>query len=189
VVIVLIAGASALLSSILNMAYWNNNDGQNYLDFSVISLLLSVIRNLFQNFVLIAVIFFVGKRLGANTNFRKTFSVMSYCLIPVIIGIIVIPVAMTFVSQMSFSGIGGGTIDLDSNLSPSYALDFASSVIISNGFTIFFGAWTLVLFLKAIKTVNGFDTKKSIITVASGIVIMFLSQMAFAIPSSLLFHL
>ena len=188
VIIFLIAGTSALLSSVLNMAYWNN-DGQNYLNFSVMSLLLSVIRNLLQNFMLIAAIFFVGKRLGGNTNFKKTFSVLSYCLIPAIVGILVIPVAMTFVSQMSFPGIGGGTIDLDPDLSPSYAFDFVSSAVISNGFAVFFGVWILVLFVKATKIVNGFDIKKSIITVVSGIVIMFLSQMVFAIPSSLLFHL
>lgn len=43
-IIFFIAGASTILSSILNMSYWND-DGQNYFDFSVISLLLSIIYN------------------------------------------------------------------------------------------------------------------------------------------------
>lgn len=188
VVIFIIAGASALLSSVLNMSYWDNN-GQNYLDFSVFSLSLSVIHNVFQNFVLIAAIFFVGKKLGGNNNFKKTFLVLSYCLIPAIVGAFVVPVALQIASQITFPGIGGSSIDLDPDLSPSYALDFASSAIISNGFAITFGTWTLILFLKATKIVHGFDIKKSIITVASGIVIMFLSQMVFGIPFSLLFHL
>ena len=193
VVIFAIAGASAILSSLLNMSYWNN-DGRNYLDFSVISLLLSVIHNVLQNFALIAAIFFVGKKLGGNSNFKKTFSVLSYCLIPAIIGAIVIPVALTFAFQMLFTGnggsyMGGGSLDLDPDLSPSYALDFASSVIISNGFAIAFGVWMLILFLKATKIAHNFDIKKSIITVASGILIMYLSQMVFGIPSILLSHL
>jgi len=189
VVIFIIAGASALLSSVLNMSYWNN-DGQNYLGFSVFSLSLSVIHNVFQNFVLIVAIFFVGKKLGGSDNFKKTFLVLSYCLIPAIVGAFVVPVALQIASQITFPGIGGGgSIDLDPDLSPSYALDFGSSAIISNGFAITFGTWTLILFLKATKIVHDFDIKKSIITVASGIVIMFLSQMVFGIPFSLLFHL
>ena len=193
VIIFFIAGASAILSSLLNMSYWNNN-GQNYLDFSVISLLLSIIHNMLRNFVLIVVIFFVGKKLGGNSSFKKTFSVLSYCLIPAIIGALVIPVTLTFASHMLFTGnggdyMGGGTLDLDPDLSPSYALDFAFSAIISNGFAIAFGAWMLILFLKATKIVHGFNIKKSIIPVISGIALMFLSQIVFGIPSALLFHL
>ena len=193
VVIFAIAGVSTILSSILNMSYWNN-DGQNYLDFSVISILLSIIHNVLRNFALIATIFFVGKRLRGNSSFKKTFSVLSYCLIPAIIGALVIPVASTFASQMLFTGnggdyIGGGSLDLDHDLSPSYDLDFASSAIISNGFAIAFGAWMLLLFLKATKIAHNFDIKKSIITVASGILIMYLSQIVFGIPSMLLSHL
>lgn len=101
-----------------------------------------------------------------------------------------IPIALQLASQVFFTGTGGGsTIDLDSDLSPSYALDFASSPIISNGFAVAFGAWMLVLFLKATKIVHGFDVKKSVMTVASGILIMFLSQIVFGIPSLFLSHL
>ena len=193
VVIFLIAGASTILSTVLNTSYWNH-DGQSYLDFSVMSLLLSVIHNVLRNFVLIVAIFFVGRKLGGDATFKKTFSVLSYCLIPVIVGALVIPIALTFASSMLFIGgggsyMGGGTLDLDPDLSPSYALDFASSVIISNGLSIAFGAWMLILFLKATKIVHGFNIKKSIITVASGIAIMFLSQAAFGILPALLFHL
>ncbi len=195
VIIFAIAGISALLSSVLDMSHWNHDAGQSYLDFGVMSLLLSVAHNFFQNFVLIAAIFFVGKKLGGNNNFKKTFSVLSYCLIPAIVGAFVVPVALQIASHILFSGIagggyiGGGSLDPDPDLSPSYALDFASSAIVSNGFTIAFGVWMLALFLKATKIVHGFDVKKSIITMVSGIVIMFLSQNVFGIIPLLLFHL
>ena len=195
VIIFVIAGVSVLLSSILDMSYWNNDAGHSYLDFSVMSLLLSVVHSLFQNFVLIAAIFFIGKKLGGNDNFKKTFSVLSYCLIPAIIGAFVVPVALQITSHVLFSVIsgggylGGGSLDHDPDLSPSYALDFASSAIVSNGFTIAFGVWMLALFLKATKIVHEFNVKKSIITVVIGIVIMFLSQNVFGIIPLLLFHL
>ena len=44
VIIFAIAGVSVLLSSILDMSYWNNDVGHSYLDFSVMSLLLSVVH-------------------------------------------------------------------------------------------------------------------------------------------------
>ena len=106
-----------------------------------------------------------------------------------IIGAVLIPLLLTFASQIQFGEIGGGPIDPDPDLSPSYAWDFASSAIISNGLSIGFGLWMLVLLFQATKIVNIFDVKKSIITVVIGLVITFFSQMAFGMISSILFHL
>jgi membrane protein DedA with SNARE-associated domain len=43
-----------------------------------------------SNFVMILIIFYIGRKLGGNTNFRQIFSSMSFCLIPVIIGAIIL---------------------------------------------------------------------------------------------------
>ena len=187
VIVFVLAAVSAFFSSILNTWFWSH-DGENFLNFSLMPLLLSTSHTLLQNLVLIVAIFWIGKKLGGATNFKKVFSAISYCLIPASIGAILIPVGMILVTQLFFGGteVRRGSIDLDPDLLPSYALDFASSTIISYGFLIPFAAWILVLFLKATRIVNDFDFKKSIITVVLGIVIMYLSQMVFGIPSMLL---
>ena len=190
VIIFALAAVSASLSSALNGWYWNLN-GQNYLDFSAMPFLLSTTHTALQNIVLIAAIFLIGKKLGGTTRFKKIFSMISYCLVPATVGTLLIPVGMTLVSQLLFAGIevGGGAIDLDPDLSPSYALDYASSAIISYGFLVPFAVWIFILFLKATKIANGFDMKKSVITVVSGIGAIYLSHMVFGIPSILLSHL
>ena len=185
VIIFVLAAISAFFSSILNTWFWSH-DGENFLDFSVMPLLLSTSHTLLQNLVLIVAIFWIGKKLGGATNFKKIFSAISYCLIPASIGAILIPIGMILTTQLFFGGVEVGMDSIDPELSPSYALDYASSTIISYGFLIPFAAWMLVLFLKATQIVNDFDFKKSIITVLLGIVIMYLSQMVFGIPSMLL---
>ena len=185
VIIFLLASVPAFFSNIINTWFWSHNE-ENFLDFAVMPLLLSTIHTLLQNLVFVVAIFWIGKKLGGTTNFKKIFSAISYCLIPASIGAILIPVGMILATQL-FSGgieIREDLIDLDSNLSPSYTLDFVSFAMISYGFLIPFAAWILILFLKATKIVNDFDFKKSIITVVLGIVIMYLSQMVFGISST-----
>ncbi len=190
VIIFAIAAVSSSLSSILNVWYLSHGEW-NYLDFGAISFLLSTVHTTLQNIVLIAVIFWIGKKLGGNTSFKKIFSVISHCLIPATIGTILIPIGMMLVSQMLFADIevGGGSIDLDPDLSPRYALDYASYVTISYGFAIPFVVWILIFFVKVAKIANRFDTKKSIITGVTGIALMYLSQMVFGILTMLLSHL
>lgn len=190
VIIFAVAAVSASLSSALNIWYWNFNE-QNYLDFSLMPFLLSTTHTALQNIVLIAAIFWIGKKLGGMTSFKKIFSMISHCLLPATIGSLLIPVGMTLVSQLLFAGIevGGGPIDLDPDLSPSYALDYASSAIISYGFLVPFAAWIFILFVKATRIANGFDMKKSVITVVSGMGAIYLSHIIFGIPSMLLSHL
>lgn len=190
VAIFVIAGTSAFLSSMLNASYWDPH-GQNHLNFSAASLLPPIANTVLQNIVLITSIFWVGRKLGGTSCLKKTFSVLSYCLVPVTIGAVLIPVGMMFVSQMSFTDatgvyLGGGSMDADPDLSPSYALDFASSAIISYGFIIPFAVWILVLFLKATKIVHEFNMKKSIITLVSAIALMYLGNVAFGMSSILL---
>ena len=190
VIIFAVAAVSASLSSALNGWYWNFN-GQNYLDFSAMPFLLSTVHTALQNIVLIVAIFWIGKKLGGATRFKKIFSLISHCLVPATIGSLLIPVGMTLVSQLLFAGIevGGGAVDLDPDLSPSYALDYASTAIISYGFLVPFAAWVFILFVKATKIANGFDIKKSVITVVSGIGAIYLSHIIIGIPSMLLSHL
>ena len=139
--------------------------------------------------MLIVGIFWIGKKLGGNTNFRKIFSVISYCLVPATIGGLLIPVGIFLVSELLTPGAGvtgGNSIDFDPQLSPSYALDFMSSAIISYGFFIPFVFWMFILFVKAIMIANNFNFKKSIVTVLCGVAIVYLSHIVFAIPSQLL---
>ena len=190
VIIFAIAAVSSFLSSFLNVWYWNPN-AENYLDFRLIPFLMSTSHTLLQNIVLVAAIFWIGKQWGGTTSFKKIFSVISHCLVPATAGAVLIPVAMALISQSlsAGTGVGGSSMDLDLELSPRYALDYASSAIISFGLLIPFAAWIFTLFVKATRIVNNFDLKKSIITVVFGIGVMYLSQMVFGISSHLLFNL
>ena len=65
--------------------------------------------------------------------------------------------------------LGGGSLDLNPDLSPSFALDFAgigTTILIYNALTAFFMIWAFVLFVKAMKVSHGFGTGKAVGVVA-----------------------
>lgn len=122
-----------------------------------------------------AVIFYVGKRLGGTPSFKRIFSVLSYCLIPVIIGT---------ATASHGTGIFYGLLFVDSHHSgeydgaaPSYALDFAfSQSSIFRLVVLPFAVWSVILAIKAVKIVNNFGTMKSFgIIILSGIAVYLLN--------------
>ena len=132
-----------------------------------------------QNFVIIYAIYWVGRKLGGNTSWGRVVTVLSFCLIPSIIGTVGLGVATSFTTNHLYIKEAGTSLDFDQNLSPSYAIEFFSSTIVSNVFAVFFGGWTLLLLVKATRILNGFSLKNAIITIAAAIGILFLLHIVF----------
>ncbi len=87
--------------------------------------------------------------IDGNRKFRNIFPVLPYCLIPIMVGVAVIPVGtQLFEDLLAFTHDDmPGT---DPGLLPSYALDFAGGTAISlihNASAVFLGAWVFVLFV------------------------------------------
>lgn len=110
---------------------------------------------------------------------------MSFCLIPTIIGIIVSGIiTAAFMPNYLFMQEGGETVidgPLEQNPQPSYLVDFFSAGIIPNSIAVFFGGWTLILFVKATRILNGFSLKDAIITVAVAMGIFFFLHVVFGV--------
>ena len=85
--------------------------------------------------------------------------------------------------------LGGGSLDQDPDLSPSFALDFAGSLgifLIKNAFMAFFMVWVLVLFVKAMKILHGFGTGKAVGVVALAAVATYALTVALAVAPAVL---
>ena len=122
-------------------------------------LALSLASDALEKFLAIAVVFWIGRRLGGNREFKRTFSVLSYCLVPLLLSAAVVPAGTDLAAQALPVAVTGG-VTLDPDLSPSFAPDLVP--VVHNALAVFFIAWFLVLLVKAIKITNGFGTPKSV---------------------------
>ncbi len=122
----------------------------NYALYAVMSLIEAVSAPLLA----IAVVFYVGRVLGGTKSFKKTFSILSWCFIPIIICITIV-----LLSGIHFPG----NFIADENAEQDLLLDdkFVEEQIILNLIVWPFVIWYIILTTKAIKVMNGFGTKKS----------------------------
>ena len=126
---------------------------------------ISIISGIISN----VLFYFIGKKLGGNTSWKKVFSVLFYAYVPVIPMMAVMSV-LAFLMWGSLTGIDPSilmTSDADdeeilSLIGP--VLGYAGLMaVVAIGFVI----WIFVVSVKAVKTVNGFGTAK-----AFGLIIM-----------------
>lgn len=122
---------------------------------------VSVLLNLFS----IVIVFFLGKRFGGNDNFRKVFSVMTFAMVPVLIGGVILHVFLIYPPLLaSMTG-------LDAN-----STEFAGLFWLLYFMFVPFVFWSLILSIKAIKVVDNFGTAKAFgIFISSAIVVYFVS--------------
>ncbi|EIJ65766.1 hypothetical protein BD31_I0847 [Candidatus Nitrosopumilus salaria BD31] len=137
-----------------------------------------------NNFVIILIIFYIGRKLGGSTSFRQIFTSMSFCLIPVIIGTMTLALStfLYFFSIPSFD-----------ELSTSYASTFMfSPPMLSNFIIIPFFIWSIILYFKSIKITNNFTNLKTILTLGLAFLLMYLESMFYdlttSIPLQFLYH-
>ena len=140
--IFVIAGLVGIFSSLAEMNQWEDSSEQNLLAAKSFSLVMRVSISIVQNFVIIYAIYWVGQKLGGNASWRRAVTVLSFCLILSIIGTIGLGVATSFTTNYLYMQETDSSLDFDQDLSPSYAIDFFSSTIMSNVFAVIFGGWT-----------------------------------------------
>ena len=186
---VAIFAAVCLVSALPLHNVWSelDDDALRGFDGGVGTYARSLVSSVLTNFLIIAVIFWVGSRHGGNRKFRNIFPVLSYCLIPIMVGAAVTPVgAQLFEYLLAFTHDDmSGT---DPGLSPSYALDFASGTaihLIRSAPAVFFGAWFFVLLVKAIKISHGFGTRKSVGVLALALLAAYALAIALGILQAL----
>ena len=161
--------ASALSSTIL---WFESNNIINNFSNDAWAYVTSHVGIILPNFLIIAMIFWIGGWYGENRKFKDMFPMLSYCLIPMVFFAAASPVMQLLDIQayMHDGGyLGGGSLGQDPDLSPSFALDFAGRLgimLIQTAFMAFFMVWAFVLLVKAMKISHGFGTSRAVGVVA-----------------------
>lgn len=102
-------------------------------------------------FLFTVIIFYLGKKLNGSKNFRGVFSVVSYSMIPVLIGGILVSVFLYYPPFLEYiSGIDSADLEFGMLFWKLYL-----------GLFLPFGIWSTILLIKAIKIANNFGTKKA----------------------------
>ncbi|MDH3395572.1 MAG: YIP1 family protein [Nitrosopumilus sp.] len=108
-------------------------------------------------------LYFIGKKLGGNTNWKKVFSVIFHTYVPVIPMMIIISV-LVFLMWGSLAEIDPSYLmstDVDEEQVLSAIGPLLVYALLVGVFAIAFMVWIIVISVKAIKTVNGFETGKA----------------------------
>jgi len=120
---------------------------------------ISIISGIISNILF----YFIGKKLGGNTNWKKVFSVLFYAYVPVIPMMVVLSV-LVFLMWGSLTAIDPSYLmapdadeeEIFSLIGP--VLGYVGlMVIVAIGFVV----WIFIVSVKAVKTVNGFSTAKA----------------------------
>ena len=160
-----IFAAMCLVSALPITSVWSGPDSGifNGFDNAVHAYAKSLIGAVLSNFLIIAMVFWVGSRYGGNRKFKNVFPVLSYCLIPVTLGAVVISAGKhPFVDLLVSLYVG--MVGTDSGLSSVVVLGFVEGTVISLirlSFTVIFLALAFVLFVKATRISHGFGTGKT----------------------------
>ena len=131
-----------------------------------------------NHILMIATVFYVGKIVKDNVNFKQVFSVLSFCLIPIMIGITIITSGNLILTY--------SMAESTDNLSPSYGLDFiVSPIVLLQIILLPFGIWSLILYVKAIKIVDDFSTLQAVILMIFTVILVQLTGMLYGISTSI----
>ena len=119
-------------------------------------------------------IFWIGRRWGGNRSLRRAFPTLAYCMVPVMLGIVVIraswglydlavpePLFHDEPTRTTWSTFAGGSIQHAAGLIPM--------------------GWMFLLHVKAIRVLNGFGYARSAAILALAILIMYAADMAQAV--------
>ena len=124
------------------------NEGGFVLDatYQIESFMEAILWNMFS----IALIFYLGIKFEGNNNFKKVFSAITFALIPMLIGGVIMHVFALYPPLVeNISGIDKESPEFPGLFWPLY---FAYLPFV---------LWSVILSIKAIKVVNGFGTAKA----------------------------
>jgi hypothetical protein len=120
---------------------------------------ISIITGIVSNILF----YFIGKKLGGNTSWKKVFSVLFYAYVPVIPMMIILSVLMflmwsslTAIDPSYFMESDADESEIFSLIGP--ALGYGGLMAIT---AIGFMVWIFVVSVKAVKTIHGFGTAKA----------------------------
>ena len=120
-----------LVSALPLTNVWSGSDSGifNGFDNAVLAYAKSLIHPVLSNFLIIAIVFWVGSRYGGNRKFKNVFPVLSYCLIPVTLGgVVTVTGTHLFVDLLVFPHGHGSGMSIE--LLPNFAFHFAGDATI-----------------------------------------------------------
>ncbi len=124
---------------------------------------LFIAISLLSVFISTALLYYIGKKLGGNTNWKKVFSVFFHANIPTIPMSVVLSI-LIFLMLDSMASMEPSTL-MESGINEEHVLTMMMPVLIYAGLFVIvavaFVVWVFVVSVKAVKTVNGFGTAKA----------------------------
>ena len=119
--------------------------------------------SILSGFISAVLFYFIGKKIGGNTNWKKVFSVIFHTYVPLIPMSVILSILL-FLMMDSIASIDSSLLtELDENEEQILSLigpmlGYVGLFVIV---AITFVVWIFVVSVKAVKTVNGFGTVKA----------------------------
>ena len=136
---------------------------ENTLPLDDTSVGLSIGSSILSGVVSAILYYFIGNKIGGNTNWKKVFSVIFH-INAIVIPITIVISILLFLMWSSFTSIEPSVI-LDPNIEDEKVFSLLGSfigyVILLAFLGIGFAIWGLIVTIKAVKVVHGFDTGKA----------------------------
>ena len=128
-----------------------------------IHLMLAIVVGFIKGLVSFASVYLIGKKIGGNKDWKKVFGVLFHTYVPAIPMMIIIS-AFVFLMWGSFAEIDPSFL-MSENVDEEKVLNVLGPMIVYailvGVFAIAFMVWIIVISVKAIKVVNGFETGKA----------------------------
>ena len=148
---------------------------------SDIALYSPIANSVISGLLLIAGIFWIGRRWGGNRSFRRAFPVLAYCLVPSMLGVLAVSVAENlYLFPVPETDLSDGPY-----LTFSDGVDF---IMIRFVIGFFFIGWMLLLHMKAIRILNGFGYARSAAVLALAVLILYAEGLARGLITAALFE-
>ena len=126
-------------------------------------IVLFLIQDIVTGFVFAILLYFIGKKLGGNSSWKKVFSVFFHTYVPAIPMTLIIG-GLVFLMWSALTSIEPSFI-LSPEENEEQILSLLGPLLIYVGIlalaAIFFLVWIVIISVKAIKILNGFSTGKT----------------------------
>ena len=147
----------------LDEAYFEGVENDVSLPTEESDVILAVLIGIIKGIVSFASLYYIGIKLGGNTNWKKVFSVFFHTYVPVIPMMIVLSILVFFMwsslAEIDPSYLMSPDIDEEEALSMiGPMLGYVGLLVVA---AIAFMVWIIVISVKAIRIVDGFETGKA----------------------------
>jgi hypothetical protein len=149
----------------LDDTYFEGMENMTDLPTDSSDLVLTAGSSILNSIVSFVLFYFIGKKLGGNTHWKKVFSVIFHTYIPAIPMLIVISI-LVFLMWDSMAAIDPSYLmNLDEDTDEEQFLSIVGPMLGYVGLialaAIAFMVWVFVVAVKAVKILNGFSTAKA----------------------------